>query len=138
MNSNRLPASDTPAILSSLWICVCFSIAYADIIGFVEPGTLQKIIDGNVGFTLTPLVIVVFSLFQAIPVAMILAARWFRREWNRWLNIAASLLTLLYVFGGGNWTSASYVVFVSLEALTMIAIIWLAWRWRGLEAESIH
>jgi hypothetical protein len=61
---------------------------------------------------------------------MILVSRLFRRGVNRWLNIVASLLTLLYVLGGGNWESTSYFVFAALEVVAMLAIIWLAWSWK--------
>ena len=69
---------------------------------------------------------------------MIFVSRWFRREVNRWLNIVASVLTLLYVLGGGNWESVSYVVFASLEVVAMLGIIWLAWTWRSVQAQPIQ
>jgi len=136
MNTNNklIEIQDRKIILSSLWVFVMFCIAYADIIGFLEPGALKKIINGNVGFDLTPGIIVIISLFQAIPIAMILVSRCFRRDVNRWLNIVASVLTLIYVLGGGNWESASYIVFASLEVVAMLGILWLAWNWRNLEA----
>ncbi len=137
MSTQNSTISEMPAKLSTLWIVVVFFIAYADIIGFIEPGTLEKIINGNVGFELTPALIVIFSLLQAIPIAMILVSRWFRRDVNRWLNIVASVLTLLYVLGGGNWQSTSYGVFASLEIVAMLGIIWLAWSWRSLHAQPI-
>lgn len=121
---------DKKVTLSTLWVFVMFCIAYADIIGFLEPGTLEKIINGNVGFELTPPIIVVISLLQAIPIAMILVSRWFRRDVNRRLNIVAAALTLLYVLGGGNWASTSYVVFVALEVVALLGVIRLAWTWR--------
>jgi hypothetical protein len=133
--SNKLiEVQDRKVTLSTLWVFVMFCIAYADIIGFIEPGTLENIIKGNVGFELTPAMILIFSLFQAIPIVMILVSRWFRRNVNRWLNIVASVLTLLYVLGGGNWESASYPVFAALEVAAMLGIIWLAWNWRIDEA----
>ncbi len=131
MNRPNTSVAETPAKLSTLWIVVMFFIAYADIIGFIEPGTLEKIIQGNVGFELTPAIIVVFSLLQAIPIAMIFVSRWVRRALNRWLNVIASVVTLLWVLGGGNWSSASYPVFVSLEVVAILGIIWLAWSWRS-------
>jgi hypothetical protein len=133
-NSKLIEVQDKKVLLSTMWIFLMFCIAYADIIGFIEPGTLQKIINGNVGFKLTPPIILLISLFQAIPIAMILVSRWFRRDVNRWLNILASVLTLLYVLGGGNWESSSYIVFASLEVVALIGIIWLAWNWRSVEA----
>jgi hypothetical protein len=136
MNTNNklIEVRDRKVILSTLWVFVMFCIAYADIIGFIEPGTLEKIINGNVGFELTPAIIVIVSLLQAIPIAMILVSRWFRRDVNRWLNIVASALTLLYVLGGGNWESTSYLVFVSLEVVAILGIIWLALNWCNDEA----
>lgn len=138
MNSKNNRIAEIPAKLSTLWIVVMFFIAYADIIGFIEPGTLDKIINGNVGFELTPAIIVIISLLQAIPIAMIFVSRWFQRDVNRWLNIAASVLTLLYVLGGGNWSSPSYIVFASLETVAMLGIIWLAWSWRSVQAQPIQ
>ncbi len=133
--SNKLiQVQDRKVTLSTLWVFVMFCIAYADIIGFIEPGALKNIIDGNVGFDLTPAIILVFSLFQAIPIAMIVITRLFRRDVNRWLNVVAAVLTLLYVLGGGNWESASYPVFAALEVVAMLGIIWLAWAWRNDEA----
>jgi hypothetical protein len=132
MNTNNklIEIQDKKVTLSTLWVFVMFCIAYADIIGFIEPGTLENIINRNVGFDLTPAMILIFSLFQAIPIAMILVSRWFRRDVNRWSNIVASVLTLLYVLGGGNWESVSYPVFAALEVIAMLGIIWLAWIWR--------
>lgn len=137
MNKQNKTIPEIPAKLSTLWIVVMFFIAYADIIGFIEPGTLERIINGNVGFELTPAIVVVISLVQAIPITMIFVSHWLRRDVNRWLNIAASVLTLLYVLGGGNWESTSYVVFVSLEVVAMLGIIWLAWSWRSVQAQPI-
>jgi hypothetical protein len=129
--SNKLiQVQDKKVALSTLWVFVMFCIAYADLIGFIEPGTLKKIINGNTGFVLTPALILVFSLFQAIPIAMILVSRWLRRDVNRRMNIVASVMTLLYILGGGNWESVSYPVFATLEIVAMLGIIWLAWTWR--------
>jgi hypothetical protein len=136
MNTNNklIEVQNKKVTLSTLWVFVMFCIAYADIIGFIEPGALEKIISGNVGFELTPAIIVIISLLQAIPIAMILVSRWFRRDVNRRLNIIAGVLTLLYVLGGGNWESTSYFVFVSLEVAAIVGILWLSWTWRSDEA----
>jgi len=125
---------DRKVILSTLWVFVMFCIAYADIIGFIEPGTLEKIINGDTGFVLTPAIIVTISLLQAIPIVMIVITRLFRREVSRWLNVAAAVLTLLYVLGGGNWESASYPIFAVLEVIAMLGILWLAWTWHNDES----
>lgn len=45
-NNKLFAVSDMKAALSTLWIFVLFNMAFADIIGFVEPGTLQTILAG--------------------------------------------------------------------------------------------
>jgi hypothetical protein len=129
-NEKLIQVQDKRIILSTLWIVVMLCIKSADIIGFIEPGTLERIINGDMGFDITPGFILIASLFQVIPIAMILVSRLFRRGVNRWLNIGASVLTLLYVLGGGNWESTSYYVFAAVEVVAMLVIIWQAWSWK--------
>lgn len=129
-NKPLIAVQDKRIILSTLWIVVMFCITFADIIGFIEPGTLETIINRETGFDLTPPIIVGFSLFQSIPILMIVVSRLFRRDVNRWLNIVAALLTLLYVVGGGNYESASYPVFLTIEVIVLLTIIWQAWGWK--------
>lgn len=125
-----MEVQDKKVILSTLWVFVMFCIAYADIIGFIEPGTLENIINGNTGFDLTPTLILVFTLLQALPIAMIVISRLFSRVVSRWLNVVTAVLTLLYVVGGANWESASYLVFLVLEFIALAAVIWQAWSWK--------
>jgi len=137
MNMNKkslVEVQDKKIILSILWIFVMFCIAYADIIGFIEPGTLENIINGNLGFDITPTMILVVSLIRALPIAMIVISRLFSRGVSRWLNIVASVLTLLYVIGGANWESTSYPVFLALEVAALLVIIWQVWTWRSPES----
>ncbi len=138
MSTSNTTISEVPAKLSTLWIFVTLNILSADIIGFIEPGTLERIINDETGFEITPVMIAAFSLFQAIPTAMIVAARWLPRGINRVLNIVAGLLTLVYVLGGGNWQSTSYYVFSALEVIGMLAIVWLAITWRNRDVQAVQ
>jgi hypothetical protein len=65
---------------------------------------------------------------------MIVISRLFSRGVSRWLNIVASVLTLLYVIGGANWESTSYPVFLALEVAALLVIIWQVWTWRSPES----
>ena len=130
-NKQLIEVQDKKIILSTLWIVVMLSIKSADIIGFIEPGTLESIINGDVGFELTPTIILVFSLLQVLPIMMIFVARVIRRGVSRWLNIVNAVLTLVYVVGGANWESVSYPVFLAVEVVAMLAIIWQAWSWKA-------
>ena len=116
--------------LAALWIVVMFSITFADIIGFVHPGTLQGIIDGSVGFPVTQGLLLVFSVLMAIPIVMIFLCLVLPLKANRWFNTVAVILTTLYVVGGGSAT-LSYIFFATLEIVSMLAILWFVWRELG-------
>lgn len=121
---------DIRSRLSTLWIFVMFNMAFADIIGYIEPGALEAMLAGDFGFEITPVVIVVISLVQAIPIAMIVVSRLLNNQRaNRWANIAAGGVTLVYIIGGGSWDKTSYIVFASIEIVGLLSIIWSAWTW---------
>lgn len=120
-------------MLSTLWIFVVCNIIIADIVGFLNPGALETIMTGSTGFEVTQELILVFSVLLQVPIAMILLSRVLPRELNRWANIAASVITILFVIGGGN-TSLSYIFFATVETLAMLFIIWYAWTWPELAA----
>lgn len=129
-SNNLLTPVDIRSKLSTLWIFVLFNMTWADIIGYIEPGTLEAMLAGDFGIEITPTLVVVISLVQAIPIAMIAVSRLLNNQRvNRWANIVAGTLTLLYITGGGSWDKTSYIVFVSIEIVGLLSIIWSAWKW---------
>jgi len=120
-------------MLSTLWIFVVCNIIIADIVGFLNPGALETIMTGSTGFEVTQELILVFSVLLQVPIAMILLSRVLPRGVNRWASIVASVITILFVIGGGN-TSLSYIFFATVETLAMLFIIWYAWTWPELAA----
>ena len=121
---------DMKVKLSTLWIFVMFNMAFADIVGFINPGALEEImtsLDITQGFLL------VAALLLEIPIAMIILSRLLEYKANRWANIIAGIITILWVIGGGN-TSLSYIFFATIEVLCMLLIIWYAWKWPNPEA----
>jgi Family of unknown function (DUF6326) len=119
--------------LAALWTVVMFNIVMADIIGFIHPGTLEKIIKGEFGFPVTPELLVLFSVFTAIPIAMVFLSLVLPLKTNRWLNTVAVVLTTLFVIGGGSATY-SYFFFATLEIVSMLAILWYVWKELGQTA----
>ncbi len=113
--------------LSALWAVVMLNIAFADIVGFVHPGTLEKIIDGSFGFPVTPELLFVFSIFLEIPIVMIFLCLVLADRTNRWLNTFAVILTTPFVVGGGSATY-SYFFFATAEIVCMVAIMWFVWK----------
>ena len=119
--------------LSTLWVFVLFNMVFADIVGFMNPGALETIIKGEVGIHITQELLLLFSIMLEIPIAMIFLSRILEYRANRWANIIAAIITILFVIGGGD-TYLSYIFFASIEVVTMLFIIWYAWSWREEEA----
>jgi Sec-independent protein secretion pathway component TatC len=113
--------------LAALWTVVMFNMTFADIIGFMHPGTLQRMMDGNVGFTITSELLLLFSVLTAVPIVMIFLSLVLPVKTNRWSNTLAVILTTLFVVGAGSATY-SYFFFAALELVSMLAVLWYAWR----------
>ncbi|MBI9108877.1 MAG: hypothetical protein JEZ04_19195 [Spirochaetales bacterium] len=119
---------DMKVILSTLWIFVMFNMVFADIIGFLNPGALEEMM----ALEPMPMFLLVFSVLVEIPIAMIVLSRILQFRINRWVNIVACAITILWVIGGGN-TSGSYLFFATIEVACMLLIIWFAWTWKEKE-----
>lgn len=120
---------DMKVKLSTLWIFVMFNMVFADIVGFLNPGTLEEMI------VMKPPqgMLLVFSILLEIPIAMIVLSRLLNHKANRRANIAAGAITILWVVGGGN-TAYSYIFFASIEVVCMLLIVWYAYGWGEQEA----
>lgn len=115
---------DMKVRLSTLWIFVMFNMVFADIVGFLNPGALEEMIAMKPAQGL----LLAFSILLEIPIAMIVLSRLLKHRANRWANIIAGVITILWVIGGGN-TSVSYLFFSTVEVACMVLIIWYAWKW---------
>ena len=134
MNTNEKNAQmDMKVKLSTLWMVVMFNMVFADIVGFMNPGALEDIMTGAVGIEITQELLLVFSILLEIPIAMILLSRVLKYRANRWANIFAGVITILFVIGGGS-TYLSYIFFATIEVVCMLLIIWYAWNWPKQEA----
>lgn len=125
--------ASTRVKLAALWAVVMFNMAFADIVGFLHPGALQRILDGTVGFEPTPGLLVVFSVLIEVPIAMVFLSLVLSPAANRWASVLAVVLTAAFVVGGGSATS-SYVFFAAIEVAAMAGILIVAWR--GVEATA--
>ncbi|MCP5100003.1 MAG: hypothetical protein GY943_30995 [Chloroflexi bacterium] len=115
--------------LSTLWIVVMLCMAFADIVGFMTPGALEQIIDQSAApFPITQEIMLVFSVLIAIPIVMIYLSRVLNVQANRWANIIAGAITILFVAGLGS-AELSYILFATIEVVCMLVIIRSAWQW---------
>jgi hypothetical protein len=119
---------DIKSKISLLWVVVMFSMVFADIVGFLNPGVLKDMMNGSVGLQITQEILLVFAVLIEIPIAMIFLSRVLKYKINRLANIIAGIITILFVVGGGSMYPY-YIFFASVEVVCMLVIIWTAWKW---------
>ena len=115
--------------LATLWIYVMFNMAFADIVGFLNPGAPEEMM----AMKPSPEMLVVFAVLPEIPIVMIVPSRLLPHKANHRANIVASVIAILIVVGAGT-TAASHIFFASIEVVAMLAVIWRAWKWTDPQA----
>jgi len=135
MNTNFKTVSETPARLSTLWIFLLFNMVFADILSFVYPGMMAQVVAGTPvdGTVITPMLLLVSAIIAEISIVMVFLARFLKPGINRWANVAAAVVTILWVIGGGS-LYPHYIFFAAVEVLTGLVIIRMAWKLRSVEA----
>jgi len=135
MNANQKATgmADMKVRLSTLWVFVMINMLMADIVTFMNPGALGQMIAGDMGFQVTQEILLVFSILLEIPIVMILLSRVLNHRANRWANMIAGVITILFVIGGGS-PYLSYIFFATIEVVSMAFIVWQAWKWTAQEA----
>ena len=126
---------DVGTRISTLWIVVMLNMAFADIVGFIQPGALQGV-EGPGGVPITQGLLLVFALLIEIPIAMIFVSRILSRRANRWANTIAAVITSVFVVGGGSMELPFYAFFAAVEVACMALIVWSVWTRRSPEAAA--
>lgn len=129
--------NDMGTRISTLWIVVMLNMAFADIVGFIQPGALEGVA-GPGGVQITQTLLLVFALFIEIPLAMIFVSRILKRGANRWVNTAAAVVTSVFVVGGGSMELPFYAFFAAVEVACMALIVWSVWSRRSSEAATLQ
>ena len=133
MNANKKTTGlDMKVKLSTLWIVVMFNIVYADILSLFIPGVHEELAE-FVGGTPITLVMLVGAITLQVPIAMIFFSRVLKYRANRWANIIAGAITIVLVIGGGS-TNPHYIFIATIAVVSLLAIIWHAWKWPKQEA----
>ena len=113
--------------LSTLWIVVMMNMIFNDICSFMLPEFFKDLLSGNTPIVITQGIMLVFAILLEIPIIMIFLSRVLKGKANRWVNLFASLVTILFVIGGGSLT-LHYIFFATVEVLMMLWIIRIAWK----------
>jgi hypothetical protein len=64
---------------------------------------------------------------------MVLLARILQYRVNRWANMAAGVFTILVVFSNVP-TDFDDIFFAIVEVVSLLLIVWFAWKWPKQEA----
>ena len=127
-----------PARLSTLWVFIMFNMVFADILSFMYPGGLKEVLTGYAGGVhVTPVFLLGAAAVTEIPIAMIVLSRILRHGANRRANIAAGVITIAYVVGGGPLNQLHYIFFAVMEVACALLIVWQALKWRSPEAVAL-
>ena len=103
MNTNIKTAGmkDTKVLLSTLWIFVMFNMLKVDILSLYIPGALEEMAE-FAGGTPIPQLMLGGAILMEIPIAMIVLSQVLKYRVNRWANIIAGAITIVFVVGGGS------------------------------------
>ncbi len=133
--SGTTPAKiDTRVLLSTLWIVVMINMLKADILSLFIPGALEEVAKTSVSIgTPIPQLMLGAAIIGEILIAMIFLSRVLAYRVNRWANIIAAALAIVYIIGGGV-LHPHYILIATVEVVCLLLIIWNAWQWTEPEA----
>jgi hypothetical protein len=119
--------SDVQIKLSALWIALMLTYLLGDVLR-IYSGDF-KLGDPN-GFRFTQLMLMGIAVLMLIPIVMLFLSLVLDQPANRWANIIAAVLLLLFnLVGLPTYPSAydKFLIFVGL--IFNVVTIWYAWKW---------
>jgi len=121
---------DTKVKLSTLWIVVMFNMVFADILSFMLPNFLQRLMSGNAeNIQITEELLLIFAVALEIPIAMIFLSRVLPYKVNQRVNSVAALFTVLFIVGGGS-LAYHYLFFATIEIVCLLSILIYVYNWQ--------
>ena len=125
---------DPKVLLSTLWIVVMINMLKADILSLYIPGAADELAKTAISSGASiPQLMFGAAIMMEISIVMIILSRVLSYRLNRWSNIAASVISIAFVVGGGV-SYPHYIVIAAVEVICLLLIIWFAWQWRSVEA----
>ena len=132
-NTNTAKKLDTKVLLSTLWIVVMINMLKADILSLYIPGATEEVVktSASAGASI-PQLMLGGAIMMEISIAMIILSRVLKYGLNRWVNIIASVITIVFVIGPGA-SYPHYIFIAGVEVFCLLLIIWNAWKWANPE-----
>ena len=141
MNTNKKTTTmkGTKILLSLLWVFLSVNYIFCDLRNYMEPGILQEMMSGYVAggdVQITQGFLLVTAMIMEIPLAMIILSWVLKYQANRWVNIIAGAIMVVFqissLFMGT--PSLQYLFYSTMEIAGLLLILWTAWKWSNHEA----
>jgi hypothetical protein len=133
MNTIKSTTGVDPKIkLSLLWVFVILNIAYADILSLMD--STSPIREAMAGAPLPAGGLIAGAILMETSIAMVILSWILNYKVNRWVNIVIGALNILAIVTGGH--GLYYAFFAAVEVVSILLIIWFAWKWKP-EVEPI-
>ena len=121
-------------LLSTIWIVIMINMLKADILSLYIPGAADEVAKTSATTgTPIPLLMLGGAIMMEISIVMIILSRVLSYKLNRWVNIIVSLITIVFVVGGGV-SYPHYLFIAAVEVICLLLVIWFAWKWQNPEA----
>jgi len=135
MNSsaNATKKLNTKVLLSTLWIIVMINMLKADILSLYIPGVTEEVVktSNSTGVSI-PQLMLGGAIMMEISIVMIILSRVLKNRINRWVNIIASIITIIFVVVP-RASYPHYTFIMTVEVLCLLFILSTAWKWSSSE-----
>ena len=119
-------------LLSILWIFVILNFFARDIHELGRPGMLEQMMSGTIdGVVVTDMLMLLGGIMIEIPILMTVLALLLPSGINQLANIGVGLLTCAMIVAMNLKPDLDNVFFMGIQLIALIAIVGIAWRWRG-------
>jgi hypothetical protein len=118
-------------LLSTLWIFVILNIFARDFHELGRPGMLQQVMSGVVdGVTITEELMLLGSIMIEIFIVMVALSQVLKYRVNRCVNMIVGPIAIMIVVMTNLSPDLDNIFFMTIEIITLLAIIGVAWRWK--------
>lgn len=131
----RLDLLKMQATLSTLWLVILLNVIFRDIHEFLRPGYLEEVMARTAsGAGLPEVAFLGFAIALEIPIMMVLLARVLPQHTNRWANLIAAPVMMLFVVSGlliDQPADLDDLFHAGVELVLLTLLFSLARRWQG-------
>ena len=124
----------TPMLISKLWVFLSLNYILCDLLTMMDKAVISGLLEGNIGgIPLTQGFVLFAGISLEIPFLMIVLSAVLTYKANRYINIGAAILMILYQLASffvGSDITLSYIFFSGMEILGNMAVLVLAIKWK--------